>query len=460
MPCVVRSVVPSDLCVGCGICATICPQNILGMRFNKYGEYEAYLKQDCEKECGACYKVCPFGNDNPNEDVIGQKWFGKIPDIKHDGETGFYLASFVGYADKYRQTGASGGMVTWLLTTLLSEGEIDAVICVSPSNEADTLFKYSIMSNVKGIESSSGSAYYPVQLSDVISYVINTPGRYAITALPCFAKSIRLAQMRNKILSERMVCIIGITCGQMKSKHYTDYLAALSGVKGELVKARYRGKDRNQPASNFYFSCENTIGNKGKIFWNEGVSEAWTSRWFTLNPCNYCDDIFAECADVTCMDAWLPEYWSDWKGTNLILIRSPQLLKLVKEGIDMGELNVSLTSNNKMIQSQNGLVTFKRHDLMARLLMADKNSKRIPTKRVHFKRYISPIDVMKARLSDNIQFQSKEIFLKHQTEGELDPTLFRKEMGPYQKKMHVLQRATAITHIPTAAIKKLRRHFS
>lgn len=30
--------------------------------------------------------------------------------------------------------------------------------------------------------------------------------------------------------------------------------------------------------------------------------------------CNYCDDVFAECADVTCMDAWLPEYSQDHRG--------------------------------------------------------------------------------------------------------------------------------------------------
>ena len=107
---------------------------------------------------------------------------------------------------------------------------------------------------------------------------------------------------------------MGLVCGQLKSKQYTEYLAALSGITPPLANVHYRGKSPEKPASNYYFSCTSKDGAMGKIFWDEGVAEAWTNRWFTLNACNYCDDVFAECADITFMDAWLPEYSKDYRG--------------------------------------------------------------------------------------------------------------------------------------------------
>ena len=54
-------------------------------------------------------------------------------DIKYLFETGYYLESYVGYSHNFRQIGASGGMATWLLTTLLQENIVDYVIDVDHS---------------------------------------------------------------------------------------------------------------------------------------------------------------------------------------------------------------------------------------------------------------------------------------------------------------------------------------
>ncbi len=455
---VIGDIASNDLCVGCGVCVAVCPDEIIKIRTDEHGEYKPYLKQACMRDCGLCYRVCPFGDGNPDEDAIGKEKYGSTPRILHDMAVGYYLESYVGHvaSELRRERSASGGLATWLLTTLLLKNHIDEAICVTPSNEPDTLFKYSTMKNVKEIESSSGSAYYPVQLSDVLSYVMSKPGRYAITALPCFAKGIRLAQSRNKVLRERIVCIIGITCGQMKNKQYTGYIAALSGVYGQLTKVHYRGKANDRSASNYYFSCEDMDGKTGKRFWDEGISEAWHSRCFTLNACNYCDDIFAECADVVCMDAWLPEYSSDWRGTSFALVRSPRLNNLIEDGVKTGELIVASMLVDRIVQSQNELVRFKRQEISTRLWVAKKEGEVVPIKRVHARRCFDPLVIKKTGLLRTMQEQSKVTTPETSDERRLALARLSDSMIAKLGCLHLVQKILIITRAPSVIVGKIR----
>jgi coenzyme F420-reducing hydrogenase beta subunit len=308
------------------------------MEWNRFGEYNPVEILPCDKECGLCFNVCPFANGNENEDSIGKSLYGNVPDIYHTPETGYYLNAYVGYAPETRERGSSGGMATWLLSTLLKKGIVDYVIAVVPNDDPDKLFKFSIFSDPKSVLDSAGSAYYPVELSGILREIQGKYGKCAIIGVPCFIKAIRLATQKNKKLKERISLTVGLVCGQLKSKHYTEYISALSGVNEPLQKVFFRGKSPEKPASNYYFSCKTIIGVTSKIFWDEGVAEAWVNRWFTPNACNYCDDVFAECADVTFMDAWLPEYSGDFKGTSLVLVRSAQIQNTIVEGIKSDEI--------------------------------------------------------------------------------------------------------------------------
>ena len=132
------------------------------------------------------------------------------------------------------------------------------------------------MSDENSVKAASGSVYYPVEMSEVIQKILEVPGRYAITGLPCFIKALRLAAQKNRKLRERIVFTIGLVCGQMKSKNYTKYIAALAGNDSlkKIQSVYYRGKSPEKPASNFYFQFTDEHGSQHKIFWNEGVSEA------------------------------------------------------------------------------------------------------------------------------------------------------------------------------------------
>jgi len=376
----ITEIVEDDICIGCGLCAALCPEEALEMAWNRYGEYNPVEVASCTTECGLCLKICPFADHDENEDTIGKSLYGKVQGIGHHTEAGYHLATYVGYADEYRPTSASGGVATWLLEKLLAEGIIDHVVCVAPTGDPERLFNFAIFDTPESVRAGAGSAYYPVEMSGVIRHILETPGRYAVTGLPCFIKAIRLAQKKNLKLRERVAVTVGLVCGQLKSKHFTEYIASLAGLVGEVKVIWYRGKSPDQPATNFYFAFTSTAGDKRRVFWNEGIAEAWTNRWFTPRACNYCDDVFAECADVAFMDAWLSEYSIDSCGTSLVLVRLPQIQEVIASHGD--EIFLDPIPIGKVVKSQRGVTAVKGQQLAYRLYLDQKSGHRVLKKRV------------------------------------------------------------------------------
>jgi coenzyme F420 hydrogenase subunit beta len=430
------------------MCAALCPKSILGMQWNRYGEYNPSEVAPCTTECSLCLGVCPFADSDENEDTLAKALYGSVPGIQHRPETGYFLASYVGYSERHRATSASGGMATWLLETLLTKGVVDHIICVVSTGDSDKLFTFRIVDTIEGVRSGAGSVYYPVEMSEVTKKVLDVPGRYAIVGLPCFIKAIRLAQQRNKKLQERIVVCVGLVCGQLKSKHFTSYIATLAGVKGILTAVHYRGKSRDQPASNFYFSFLTAEGEKKKVFWNEGVNEAWTNRWFTPTACNYCDDVFAECADVVCMDAWLPEYSQDSQGTNLVLVRSPMIQEMFERGHDVHLNSIPV---ERIMQSQAGVVAVKRGHLAYQLYLDLQEGLKKPRKRVLPGKPRNSFVSQNIILKNQMQRISKEKWVTSITKAEN----FQKNMHPYLKKIQRNEKILRISTFPHKTIKVL-----
>jgi coenzyme F420-reducing hydrogenase beta subunit len=354
-----------------------------------------------------------------------------VPGIAHLPETGYHLSAYVGHADEeLRSSGASGGVATWLLERLLEEGIVDHTICVIPNDDHEKLFSFKVFDSPEEVRKGSGSAYYPVEMSEVIRHILETPGRYAIIGLPCFIKAIRLAQMRNKKLNERVTVTLGLVCGQLKNRFFTDYIAALADVHGRVKSVQYRRKSTDRPASNFYFAFKDERGEERRVLWDDGISEAWNNRWFTPKACNYCDDVFAECADATCMDAWLPEYSKDGRGTSIILIRSPVIAQMIETGICSHKISLAPIPISQVVKSQEGVVKIKREHLAYRLYLDRQSGCKAPEKRVAPARPKNP-------------FLRREIILKERmrtlSRGLWDPEgpdlgRFTKGMKPYLKQ--------------------------
>jgi coenzyme F420-reducing hydrogenase beta subunit len=163
--------------------------------------------------------------------------------------------------------------------------------------------------------------------------------------------------------------------------------------------------------------------------------------------------VFAELADVTFMDAWLPEYSKDSMGTNLVLVRSSEILALIQEGMEKNEIYLSTISIEKVIKSQAGVLDLKRNQLSYRLYIALQEGQKAPKKRVPSEERIGALKKREFKLKAKMQKESRKLFLDCYQNRTLDINVLRDGMQPYlkQKKRIDLIRKLAL---PIQIVKK------
>lgn len=354
-PNITELIVNQDKCIGCGVCSAICPVDVLPMSFNENGLYQPFETDGCLDKCTICLDVCPFIEENNSEYKIAKKLYKNNSNIQHDKDLGFFLKSYVVYKtdELERLKSASGGGGHWLLSKLLQTNTVDKIITVESNLDPDKLFKFSVFNDVSELDNTRGSVYYPTELSEVLDYIMKNDATYAITALPCYAKAIRLAQEKNHKLRKRIKYIVGLVCGQMKTKYFTEELGKIATGSSKLNSMKFRVKQEKESANNFAFE----FNNNSKLTWNTEPGTFWRNRTFTPNACNSCIDTFAETTDIVIMDAWLPEYAKDYRGHTLLLVRDKNLNNIL---LDSKELVVKKVESSKVLASQKGVVVNKK----------------------------------------------------------------------------------------------------
>lgn len=425
-------IVPNDLCIGCGICAAICPVDVLEMGFSVYGEYRpAEVRDGCLPKCDLCIRACPFSDQEENEDSLARKLFSGEPEIRHRVETGYYLDCYVGHSslDDRRLARSSGGLATWFLQKLMEERLVDKVICVASTDDAEKMRTFAVVESVDQLLHSSRSSYYPVEMGTVLREITKTDSRYAITGQPCFIKGLRLAMRTSRALRERLVVLVGLVCGQSKSKFFVEYVASLKGCDPhQLLGVRFRVKAPGRPATDYGLQFEWRAGAELKgdtVFWSEGMQKAWRNDYFKPNPCNFCDDVFAETADLVFMDAWLPEYRNDYRGCSLVLNRRDSLKGLLDSGLSSEELNLDCISVEKVVKSQRALLQEKRHGIQHRAYLCERDHRWVPKKRWPAKASNSYLDRHLWQLKDQARILSRVVWYQ----GDKDLKSFRSALG-------------------------------
>lgn len=431
---VTSEIVPHDICVGCGICSGGCPSNNIPMKWAENGDRIPFKVNDCPPTCNVCLDLCPF-NDHydkktlniMNEDSIAKETFSDISGINYTFETGYYLNCYAGWINdnSKRMQSSSGGMLTWTIEYLLQNNLVDAAVVVRESKKnQDVMFEYYIANNLEELKGSSSSRYYPVDMGNIIRQMNERDNekRFVVVGLPCALKGLRFSMKKFPRLRKRIKYMLGIVCGHTPNKYYSEYISRMSGLDITSTKrVDFRVKDQTNRAGNFNLVGINNSGEKGNYIPFLSVASMWSNGAFQHNACNYCDDVFAEVADAVFMDAWLPRYEHDVKGTSLILTRNPDIKAVLEKGNKLGNCYVESVEVNDIIKSQEGLVFVKKQEIAGRLFNAINKGEKVPTKRVQPSKEEFEKRKVFIEAKKNIQEESKKEWVRYREEDNLEP---------------------------------------
>lgn len=381
-----QKIVTGGYCIGCGVC-NYAANGDLPIILDQYRQYKAdvtRINELSDEDAAAATKVCPFSNVGPNENIIGADLFSAS--CKPNSEFGYYSGLYIGHAveGEFRAKGTSGGIITWLLAELIEREMVDRVIHVKEAapNPDGILFEYAISDTVPEIVAGAKSRYYPIEVSKILNIVQSQPARYAFVGLPCFVKAIRRLQRLDPIIQERIRFCIGLVCGHLKSAAFADCFGWQAGIKpGDLKKIDFRVKLPGRSAGDYGVYSKGDQ-NEDTRPTKELFGSNWGFNFFRNSACDFCDDVFAETADVAVGDAWLPAYEQDGSGNSVIVVRNLQLGRLIQEGIKSHRLKLDETGCDQIAQSQAGGLRDRREGLAYRIARRIRSGLWYPTKRV------------------------------------------------------------------------------
>lgn len=359
----ISEIVKNNLCTGCGVCTS--------ENSKKEKRYKMALDKDgflvptlisgkFEDEESA--EVCPFADTkNNDEDEIAKNLF---VNADYNSRIGRFLKTYIGYANDFRDSSSSGGLATFVFEELLKKRIVDHLFIVK---ELEGKYSYQLFSNVAQIKKTSKTRYFPVTLEDLFDNIDKIEGTVAVSGVACFIKAIRLKQLRNPELKEKIPFLVGIICGGLKSKHYTDFLAYNVGIKGNYHDQEYRIKDEEDVASAYSFGAFDNSDATFKTMKMRKVGDMWGSGLFKSFACDFCNDVTTELADISLGDAWIQPYIKEGKGTSIVITRSSLADEIVREGLAEKTLTLMEIDKNKIIESQRGSFFHRQLALKYRL---------------------------------------------------------------------------------------------
>lgn len=385
-----KKVVEGGYCVGCGGCAALDAR--IRMQFDDMQRLQAVLPEDGGTPEAAA--ACPFSDGSADEDTIAADSFA-APGLKPDSRIGRHLATYGGWVTEgdFRERASSGGIGSWVQAELLRRGLVDAVLDVTavdvPPGGAP-LFRFAVAQSEADVRANAKTRYYPVEMSGVIAHMRDNPGRYAVIGVPCFAKAMRLVARQDPVIADRLHFVLAIVCGHLKSAAFAEAIAWQMGITpDEMTGIDFRTKLEGRPASRYGTTVTGVRDGETVEVTRpmEGLAGAnWGHGLFKLKGCEFCDDVLGETADAVVGDAWLPAYDADPRGANVVVVRHPVMLDLIRTGAEEGRLHLDDLSADDVAASQAGGLRHRRDGLAYRLWLTDKAGQWRPTKRVQARR--------------------------------------------------------------------------
>lgn len=379
----IEEVIDRGMCIGCGACG-VATSGAIPISISTKRLYQADIKSVDQSQIRAGSRVCPFSDESPNEDVLGAPQ--QNIKTKADSKLGNYTSLFAGRVedDEYLLGSSSGGLTSWLVEKLISDGHADAVIKVGASpGISPELFQHEV-SNCPPSSEKRKSQYYATTLFDALTQIEDDDRRFILIGVPCFIRAARALCQERSEYAEKLVFFVSLVCGHFKTQAFAESMAWQVGVHPRnLEEVDFRIKNFDRPSSDYDFGARES-GEDGWKLARTGslIGGNWGYNAFQPEACNFCDDVVGETADVSFGDAWLPQYTVDSRGTNVVISRNELIDQILQRGAEEQIISLDKLTREDAVRSQAGGFRHRREGLAVRLADDRNAGLSVPTKRV------------------------------------------------------------------------------
>ncbi len=352
----VEDVAAYRMCIGCGACAAMCPEENIELVDLEHDGIRPFKKNQQCQNCVKCVDVCPGYTLEHTQPGAGidqrlRKTWGPVREI------------WEGYAaDKdLRYHGSSGAAASALALFGLKSGTARGVVHIGPDPDTPWKSRTEVAHGFKELLNRTGSRYAPASPCDALRTVRESDEPVVFIGKPCDVAAVRRAQQMDPVLSERIVCLVSIFCAGTPSTNGTRELLRTLDVQPEHVKAfRFRG--RGWPG-------HVAIQKRGERGLTDMIS--YKDSWHMLQRfrplrCHLCPDGTGEFADIACGDPWYHEVTGEDPGRSLVIARTKTGQEYLRRAHEAGFIRLQKSGAYALTGSQPNLAQ-KRGALWGRL---------------------------------------------------------------------------------------------
>ncbi|MGA2331874.1 MAG: Coenzyme F420 hydrogenase/dehydrogenase, beta subunit C-terminal domain [Syntrophales bacterium] len=356
----IKDVTSWRMCVGCGACAYICPnQKIKLIDVMNQGIRPCLSDDQCDT-CDDCLKVCPgYETIHDSYDIPS----GAISTLRH--LFGPILEVWEGYAANkdIRYNGSSGGLASALALYCIEEMGMHGVLHIDADPDVPWKNRTVLSQTRSDLIARTGSRYAPASPCDGLNLIYSAPSPSVFIGKPCDVAGLRKAQKLRPSLNQNIGAAIGIFCAGTPSSLGTLELLKYYKIDPNTVSdIRYRGK--GWPGM-FQVHLK---GNNSSSFYKSSYKESWgfLNRYRPFR-CYLCPDGTSEFADISCGDPWYRELKEDELGYSLLLVRTARGQEIVRGALKTGYVVIEKSDPQILHASQENLL-LKRGAIWGRLL--------------------------------------------------------------------------------------------
>lgn len=265
----------------------------------------------------------------------------------------------MGYATdkRIRANAASGGMVTALLCSLLKNKQIDGALVAKAvfSDAGEPCYKVFIATTPGQVRSASSSVYMAIPMMSYVGQLGQFCGKLAVVLTPCMMHAFSRILEKDEGLRKKIVLKIGLFCSGVQDIQATGFVLDKCHIPRD-------------GATRLYYRRGHWRGKSGVMYQDGGCRDfsyaksfcAYKNAYFFIKKsCLSCKDQFAQEADISFGDIWIPKMKKKPVKYTGCAVRSQKAYRMLLQAERQGDIVMAHMTDDEMLKSQARALAFK-----------------------------------------------------------------------------------------------------